>query len=95
MGLVLVLAGSVFGGDWLKQWREAGRPLPPAGSPNVLLIVLDTVRADHLSLYGYQRRHHSDARAPGEAGNSLRRGARDRALDARLARQLLHRPLAP
>ena len=35
--------------------REAGRPLPPADSPNVLLIVLDTVRADRLSLYGYPR----------------------------------------
>ena len=45
-----------LGGDRLKeQWRERGRPLPPAGSPNVLLIVLDTVRADHLSLYGYHR----------------------------------------
>ena len=56
LGLVLVLAGSVFGGDWLKQRREAGRALPPADSPNVLFIVLDTVRADHLSLYGYHRR---------------------------------------
>jgi arylsulfatase A-like enzyme len=55
LGLVLVGAGSVFGGDWLKQRREAGRPLPPADSPNVLLIVLDTVRADHLSPYGYER----------------------------------------
>ena len=45
----------VFGGDWLKERREAGRPLPPADSPNVLLIVMDTVRADHLSLYGYDR----------------------------------------
>jgi arylsulfatase A-like enzyme len=26
------------------------------GRPNVLLIVLDTVRADHLSVYGYERR---------------------------------------
>ena len=40
---------------WSKQWREDGRPLPPAGSPNVLLIVLDTLRADQLSVYGYQR----------------------------------------
>ena len=54
-GLVLVVAGSVLAGDWLKERREAGRPLPPAGSPNVLLIVMDTVRADHLSLYGYHR----------------------------------------
>ena len=55
LGLVLVLAGSVFGGDWLKQRGETGRALPPTGSPNVLFIVLDTVRADHLSLYGYRR----------------------------------------
>ena len=30
--------------------------IPRPGRPNVLLIVLDTVRADHLSLYGYARR---------------------------------------
>ncbi len=29
---------------------------PPMGRPNVILITLDTVRADHLSLYGYGRR---------------------------------------
>jgi len=55
LGSVLVVAGFVFGGDRLKEWREAARPLPPAEAPNVLFIVLDTVRADHLSLYGYQR----------------------------------------
>jgi hypothetical protein len=55
LGLVLVLAGFVFGRDWLKQRRESDRPLPAAASPNVLLIVLDTVRADHMSLYGYGR----------------------------------------
>ena len=44
-----------FVGDWLKLARESGRPLPPANSPNILLIVLDTVRADRLSLYGYER----------------------------------------
>ncbi len=27
----------------------------PAPRPNVLLVVLDTVRADHLSTYGYER----------------------------------------
>jgi arylsulfatase A-like enzyme len=55
LGLVILLASFVFLEDRLKQAREAGRPLPPAGSPNVLLIVLDTVRADRLSLYGYER----------------------------------------
>ncbi len=53
--MVLLQAGWIFGSDRLKQWREAGRPWAPPESPNVLLIVLDTVRADHLSLYGYRR----------------------------------------
>lgn len=34
--------------------REAVQP-PPIDRPNVLWIVWDTVRADHLSLYGYER----------------------------------------
>jgi arylsulfatase A-like enzyme len=55
LGLVLLQAGWIFSSDRIKQWREARHPVPPAGSPNVLLIVLDTVRADHLSLYGYPR----------------------------------------
>jgi arylsulfatase A-like enzyme len=55
LGSVLVVAGVVRGGDWLKGRREASRPLPSGDPPNVLLIVMDTVRADHLSLYGYRR----------------------------------------
>ncbi len=55
LGLVVVVAGFVYGGDRLKLMREARRSLPAAASPNVLLIVLDTVRADRLSLYGYPR----------------------------------------
>jgi arylsulfatase A-like enzyme len=53
--LVLIAAGFVFGSEWLSQRRQATRPLPRPDCPNVLLIVLDTVRADHLSLYGYAR----------------------------------------
>ena len=33
----------------------AAAPNPAAKLPNVLLLVLDTVRADHLSVYGYER----------------------------------------
>ena len=55
LGMVILLASYLFLGDRLKQAREASRPLPPANLPNVLMIVLDTVRADHLSLYGYER----------------------------------------
>ena len=56
LGMVLVQAGVVVGQDRLAQWREEDHPLPPSDSPNLLLIVLDTVRADHLSLHGYERR---------------------------------------
>jgi arylsulfatase A-like enzyme len=52
---VLVWLMLIVGADWFKGRREASRPSPPVDSPNVLLVVLDTVRADHLSLYGYER----------------------------------------
>ena len=55
LAVVLVQATVIAGEDQLKRRREEARPRPPAGSPNVLLIVLDTVRADRLSLYGYGR----------------------------------------
>jgi hypothetical protein len=54
--LVLVLSGGFYAWPmWLE--RQALASLPPAGAakPNVLLIVLDTVRAKSMSLYGYQR----------------------------------------
>ncbi len=54
-GLVAIAAGSLWSQDRIKEWREAARPLPSPGSPNVLLIVLDTVSAQHLSLHGYDR----------------------------------------
>jgi len=54
-GLIPLLAASVWTGDRLEEWREEARPLPAPGSPNMLLIVLDTVAADHLSLHGYSR----------------------------------------
>ena len=34
----------------------AALPAPRAGAPNIVLIILDTVRADHLSVYGYARK---------------------------------------
>jgi arylsulfatase A-like enzyme len=35
---------------------RAGRPIQPRTSkPNIVLITMDTVRADHTSLYGYER----------------------------------------
>ena len=51
----LTLAG-IQGGQWLHE-RNAVAQLPPAspGIPNVLVIVVDTLRADHVSSYGYAR----------------------------------------
>jgi arylsulfatase A-like enzyme len=58
--VVAVLALLVFlgvqGSFWILE-RKAISDLPPAsaGAPNVLLIVVDALRADHLSSYGYDR----------------------------------------
>jgi arylsulfatase A-like enzyme len=34
---------------------SCGRPKAPGGPPNLLLVSIDTLRADHLGLYGYDR----------------------------------------
>src|SRR5262245_4198426 len=56
MALTAGLAVSVQGWQWVEQ-RQALAQLPASvpSRPNVLLIVLDTVRAQNLSLYGYHR----------------------------------------
>ncbi len=33
---------------------QMAEPLPPGVAPNIIVIVLDTVRADHMSVYGYE-----------------------------------------
>jgi arylsulfatase A-like enzyme len=40
---------------WTARREVSALPTPAAAAPNVLLIVLDTVRAANLGLYGYQR----------------------------------------
>jgi arylsulfatase A-like enzyme len=56
---VLAAALGAAGGRW-DRWQERSLlqalPAAPAGKPNLLLITLDTLRADHLSSYGYERR---------------------------------------
>jgi len=52
-----VLAGAtLYGGRAFLEWRTL-RGLPPADAdnPNVVLLILDTVRAQSLSLYGHDR----------------------------------------
>lgn len=56
MVLIIALAGLASTG-WreLKQRRLLASVPAPPGSPNVLLIILDTVRGFSLSTYGYER----------------------------------------
>ena len=74
---------------------KRSRALPPAGSPNVLFIVLDTVRSRPPEPLWISASDHSQAGAAGQERNSIRSSARDRPVDAALTRQLLHGPLAP
>jgi arylsulfatase A-like enzyme len=55
IAIVAILAGSLFVRDRIREATEQSRPLPPSSAPSVLLVVLDTVAADHLSLYGFNR----------------------------------------
>jgi arylsulfatase A-like enzyme len=46
----------IEGGFRLKERiATAHLPVPSSGSPNVLVIVIDTLRSDHMSAYGYAR----------------------------------------
>ena len=56
--LLLLIVTSLFSPDvysGLLRFRY-GTKVQAAKGPNVLFIVLDTVRADHLSCYGYEKR---------------------------------------
>lgn len=50
--LALVCVGFAWG--W-ETWRMHKLPPVSGSPPNVLLLVIDTQRADHLSAYGYER----------------------------------------
>jgi arylsulfatase A-like enzyme len=54
--VALVALVGIQGGFWLEE-RISTAKLPQASpnSPNILVIVVDALRADHLSSYGYER----------------------------------------
>lgn len=57
MAFCLLMAVCVFAWIEFSQRHALSKlPPPPPRAPNVLLIVLDTVRAQSLSLYGHKRR---------------------------------------
>lgn len=86
-GLVLAAAGlslaagsavfslAVSGWRVLEADGDAGATAPRSDRPNVILIALDTVRADHLSLYGYKRDTTPGLRRWSAAGFTLYRTA--------------------
>ncbi len=59
--LVAVVAIHLVGLNQLApHWKVREEPLqtdvrPAEGAPNIVIVVLDTVRSDHLGLFGYQR----------------------------------------
>jgi len=55
-GAVALTALVITAGTRLAEGRRvASLPAAPVGRPNILLLVIDTQRADHLSVYGYAR----------------------------------------
>ena len=57
MGAGVAVAGITVAaaGPFAESRAMSNLPPAPAGAPNVVLIVLDTVRVDHLSMHGYRR----------------------------------------
>ena len=55
-GLAIVLFIAIQGGGWLNErMKTSSLPEAESDAPNVIVIVVDTLRADHLSSYGYER----------------------------------------
>ena len=53
--LLLILFSYALGRPGPNRVEAAATPLAQSGRPNILLIVMDTVHADHLTAYGYER----------------------------------------
>jgi len=55
VSLALLIVGIEGGMRLHEDYATARLPSAPADAPNFVVIVLDTLRADHLSSYGYHR----------------------------------------
>jgi len=56
LGMLFLVFVGVQGGKRVAEDRAVARlPRAATGAPNVIVIVVDTLRADHLSCYGYSR----------------------------------------
>jgi arylsulfatase A-like enzyme len=74
VGAIAVLAAAVWLDGTASPGRPSARALPAdPRAPNVILIVMDTVRADHLSVYGYERDTTPNLRRFGEGATTYLR----------------------
>jgi arylsulfatase A-like enzyme len=53
--LAAILHGALRPADGPRLTAIASRAAPPSGAPNIILLMCDTLRADHLSSYGYAK----------------------------------------
>jgi arylsulfatase A-like enzyme len=53
LALLVALLALLPAGAIAWRARPPARPLPSSSGPDIILLVLDTTRRDHLSLYGY------------------------------------------
>ncbi len=96
-GNLLTLVAVLIGGRSRSSAESSAlAALPPArsGAPNVLLLVMDTERAQSMSLYGehHDTTPHQAAWAQRQGGR-LRRGLQHGAVDAPVARVDVHRSI--
>ena len=77
-------------GEDARSRIAARRPAP--SSLNLVVVTLDTLRADRLGCYGFRGVGHSPHRRPGRGRRRLRAGHLHPADDAALPRLDLHRP---
>jgi arylsulfatase A-like enzyme len=67
-GCIVIAAGGHLLRQYAAASTERSLPAPAEGAPNVILIVLDTVRARSLSLHGYNRETSAALQRIGERG---------------------------
>jgi len=55
LALALGMVGAVRGFGTTRSPVDEGAPVPEIDAPSVLVVLIDTLRADHLGCYGYDR----------------------------------------
>ena len=93
--LLTIMLVTIGGRAWSEHRAAAALPAAPAGARNVLLIVWDTVRAGNLSLYGYGRPTTPNLEQLAGRGVRFDLAFSTSSWTLPVARQLVHRAVAP